>query len=66
MNLINEINNTDRSNINDVLNAAINRYRQLYPDWEISLISIEKESDRDSEIEKMIELLNNCRKQSEM
>ena len=42
MNLINEINNTDRSNINDVLNAAINRYRQLYPDWEISLISIEK------------------------
>lgn len=62
MNLINEINNTDRSNINDVLNAAINRYRQLYPDWEISLISIEKESDRDSEIEKMIELLNNCRK----
>ena len=62
MNLINEINNTDRSNINDVLNAAINRYRQLYPDWEISLISIEKESDRDSEIEKMNELLNNCRK----
>ena len=62
MNLINEINNTDRSNINDVLNAAINRYRQLYPDWEISLISIEKESDRDYEIEKMIELLNNCRK----
>lgn len=62
MNLINETNNTDRSNINDVLNAAINRYRQLYPDWEISLISIEKESDRDSEIEKMIELLNNCRK----
>ena len=62
MNLINEINNTDRSNINDVLNAAINRYRQLYPDWEISLISIEKESDRDSEIELMFEFLNNCRK----
>ena len=37
--VIRAIEQTDMENMQDVIQAAIGRYRELYPDWEIIFIS---------------------------
>lgn len=43
--------------IGDVLSAVVLRYGELFPDWEISTISLKKSEDRNQQIDRMIQLL---------
>ena len=40
--LIKEIAQVDDMEISDVLDAARKRYNELFPDWEVCTVSIEK------------------------
>ena len=37
--------------------ALLKRYGEVFPDWEVSIVSVEKTGDRNAQIDKVIELL---------
>ena len=37
--------------------ALLKRYGEVFPDWELSIVSVEKTGDRNAQIDKVIELL---------
>ena len=43
--------------IERLLKAVLQRYGVLFPDWELSVVSVEKNTDRNEQIDRMIELL---------
>ena len=43
--------------INDVLDAVVSRYSELFPDWEIGTYSIEKKGNRNEQIDRMISFM---------
>ena len=43
--------------INDVLLAVLDRYRELFPDWEIITISLEKAVDKKEQLDRIISML---------
>ena len=47
--------------IQDVLQALVERYRQLYPDWDINIISLEKKRSRNDQLDEMITLLESMK-----
>ena len=47
----------DEIQIEKLLNAVLQRYAVLYPDWEISTISLQKSSDRNEQLDRMIAML---------
>lgn len=55
--LLDKIQHVDIDQINDLLQCVMERYRKLFPGWEISLISIEKDGDRNCQLDAMIALL---------
>ena len=55
--LIKEIKNANSKEIISILNAALSRYSVLFPDWEISTISVFKSEDRNEQLDRMITLL---------
>ena len=60
--LLKEISHVDEYHIEAVLNAALERYAVLYPEWEISTLSLPKDTDRNIHIDRIIQLLNNMKK----
>ena len=54
---IDKINKTDASEIESILKVVLLRYSELYPDWEISTISVSKCEDRNEQLDRMITLL---------
>ena len=55
--LINEIEYVDGNMIGSVLNAVLKRYNELFPEWEVSTISLHKCTDRNEQLDNMIMLL---------
>ncbi len=51
----------DGVEIEKILNAVQKRYTELYPDWEIVMISIEKGVDRNEQLDGMITMLQNMK-----
>ena len=51
------IGKAERGEIDALLTTILNRYRELYPGWEISIISLEKDSDRTGQMDRVIALL---------
>lgn len=45
-----------------LLEAILDRYNQLYPDWEIETIAIQKSQDRIEQIDKTIAFLERLKK----
>ena len=43
--------------IEELLRALIRRYGELFPDWEISMISLQKQESRKAQLDLMIETL---------
>ena len=56
-NIFDQIKEIPDYEINDVVNAVVNRYGELFPDWEIGTFSIEKKRDRNEQIDRMIDFL---------
>lgn len=62
--LIKKIEQLDGTEIDRVLQAILRRYAALFPDWEISTISLEKASDRNEQLDRIIAVLQNLKRPS--
>ena len=51
---------TDRE-IGEVVDAVLRRYSDLFPDWEIATVSINKKEDREEQLNNIIRLLVNLK-----
>ena len=55
--IIEEIQKANADAIEDLLKAVLARYRVLYPDWEVSTVSVLKSEDRNEQLDRIIEML---------
>ena len=51
----------DSSIISDLLEAVLSRYKELNSEWEISILSLEKSTDKNEQINRTIALLQNLK-----
>lgn len=56
--LVEKIAQADEGEIAELLKAVLKRYAVLFPDWEISTISLQRSSDRNEQLDRTIELLH--------
>ena len=54
---IEKIAQADEIEIEQLLNAIRQRYAELFPDWELNIISLSKVSDPGRQLDKLIDLL---------
>ena len=47
--------------IEQILHATLERYRELYPKWDISTLSLEKAGDKNEQLDRMIAMLQNLK-----
>ena len=59
--VLSAIREADGHDIHILFHAALLRYREVNPDWEISLISIEKRRDKNQQLDEIIALLENMK-----
>lgn len=57
MDLLERIKTVKSEEINDLVTAVLARYRELFPDWDISIVSIEKNGDRNEQLDSIITLI---------
>ena len=57
MDLLERIKTAESEEINDLVTAVLARYRELFPDWDISIVSIEKNGDRNEQLDSIITLI---------
>ncbi len=63
--MLEKIQNATREEISEILPAAMARYRELYPEWEIFYTSIEKSVDKNRQLNQMIALLEQMKEHSD-
>ena len=59
--LVQEIAKADEVEIENLLKAVLQRYTVLFPDWELSTISLQKSFDKNEQIDRIIEMLQNMK-----
>ena len=57
LNFVEGIARSDKAQIEKLLKAVLQRYAQLFPDYEVSTISLKKGTDRNQQIDQIIALL---------
>ena len=57
LDLLQEIAQVDEVEIQEILRAVQRRYGQLFPDWELSVITLQKSADPKVQLDRIIELL---------
>ena len=55
--LVEEISKAKAEDLERLLFAVLNRYAELFPDWEVTTLSIQKTGDRNAQIDQHIQLL---------
>ena len=55
------IRNAGQDEISEILRAVIARYQELFPEWEISILSLEKDTDKNSQLDRAIALLQSMK-----
>ena len=55
--MIDAIKQAKPEELNDILLAVLDRYREVYPDWELTTISLEKAVDKNEQLDRMIALI---------
>lgn len=55
--LLEQIADIGENEIGDLLTAVLKRYGELFPEWEISTLSLYKDEERDEQIDRIIEML---------
>ena len=63
MDLLAQIAVADADHIHDVVLAAIKRYQELFPDWDIFYCSIDRSRNRNKQIDLQISLLERLKEQ---
>ena len=61
--LISEITKMNDKQLDAVLHAFMQRHKQLHPDWEIHILSLDKALDRSLQIDRVIALLTTLKEQ---
>jgi len=51
----------DAYELDKILKAVLKRYAELFPDWEVGTISLQKSADRNKQIDRMITMLQNMK-----
>ena len=59
--ILDKINAATPNEIEQILKAALARYRELYPEWDISTLSLEKAGDKNEQLDRVIDLLRNMK-----
>ena len=59
--MIQQIKQAKAEELNDILLAVTERYKEVYPDWEMITISLEKTVDKNAQLEQMIAVLENMK-----
>ena len=59
--MIDQIKKAKPEELNDILLAVMARYREVYPDWELITVSLEKAVDKNEQLDRMIGLLENMK-----
>ena len=62
--LIKKIANASPRDAEQILNAIIRRYAQLYPDWDLHVFSVQKGADENKQIDQAIALFESFRPNS--
>lgn len=57
MDFLKKVKKIEKNEIDQIMQAVLARYRELFPEWEVSIISFEKGSDRNTDIDRMIAFL---------
>lgn len=55
--LVEEIAKADGIEIEKLLTAVLQRYAVLFPDWEVSTITLQKSTDRNEQFDRVIAML---------
>ena len=61
MELLEKIKRLESEEIQDALDAFLARYRELYPDWDVSIVSLEKTKAKNEQLDDMIALLKSMK-----
>ena len=61
LDLLTEIKCADESAIEEILNAVLHRYAELFPDWEVNTISLQRSQDRNEQLDRIIAMLQNMK-----
>lgn len=59
--VIEKIFQADACDIDLLLDAVLQRYAALFPEWEMTTVSIEKSNDKNAQIDRMIRMLENLK-----
>ena len=59
--IVDDIKKAESEELNDILLAVLSRYREVFPDWELITISIEKAVDKNEQLDRVIELLEHMK-----
>ena len=57
--MINDIKNAKPEDMDEILNTVLNRYREIYTDWDMTVISLDRRESRETQIRRIRELLDN-------
>lgn len=55
--IIHEISRAKAEELDELLQAVLKRYREVYPDWEIITVSLEKAVDKKEQQDRIIRLM---------
>ena len=55
--LLDKIKTVESKSIDLVMHAVLERYRELFPDWDINVISVDKCDDRNAQLDQIIDLV---------
>lgn len=61
--VLKKIRKANNTQIQSLLDAVMDRYRELNPDWEISFFSLLKSNDATYQLDRMIQMLNSIKKE---
>ena len=61
MELLDKIKRLGPEEIQDILDALLTRYRELYPDWDVNIVSLEKRKTKNEQLDEMIALLESMK-----
>ena len=56
-----QIARTEKQDIDLVLKAVLTRYRELFPQWEICTFSLDRASDRNTQLDRIIAMLESMK-----
>ena len=59
--ILDKIDAATPNEIEQILKAALARYWDLYPQWDISTLSLEKAGDKNEQLDRVIDLLRNMK-----